>query len=424
MTKNSLYQKRQFRKLRRIVRYAYQNSNFYRNLYDTSGFHPDNLQSFSDLNEIPMITRNDLKKVLEDNPDDLYTSHIRRSDWSQQTSGSSGIPIKIIASRFERLRLMLIMVQIYRLAGMRLFDQVVVIKDPIDIRKHSLVERIGIMRHDYYSIYQPIESIISSLKERIRRVDILKSMPSDLANLVYTASRDGVNVQPPRVIFSDSETLDSANRSAIEKYFKVPLLDFYANTETGIAAFQTSSSNGRYLIPTNSVIFETIPSDLLGANEYEIVLTGLINKTTPIIRYRIGDLSDGPVELPNSTCSFASVGGIHGKYLDFLLKNDGTVVSSHAAKQNLTHLPGIKRFQISQGRIGSLKVTIEPSLSWRAETVNVIKEQFLRDFGPDTEIELVLVEDLSKSITMDKKFKVVHSLVAQELLSKSNLERN
>jgi phenylacetate-CoA ligase len=424
LTLNSMRTKKQFRKLRRVVRFAYRHSAFYRNLYDQAGFHPLDLKSPRDLQKIPVVSRGDLQAVLAQNPESLYTRKITESYWSQQTSGSTGVPIRIAASRSERFRIMLSMVRIYRHAGMRLSDQVVVIKDPIDIRKHSMVERIGIMRHDYFSIYEPMESIIASIQRRKRRVDILKSMPSDLANFVYSARRDGIQVRPPRMIFSDSETLDNQSRRAIENYFGVPLVDFYANTETGIAAFQTPWSNGRYLIPRNTIILETVSNELLGTNEYEIILTGLINKTTPIIRYRIGDICDGPVAPPTATRSFASLGGVHGKYLDFLIKNDGSVVSSHVAKQNMTHLTGIKRFQISQQTRGALKVLIEPTSAWKSETQNIIREMFARDFGSDLMLEIILVDDLSKSITMDRKFKVVHSSIAQELLSESLIQKN
>lgn len=424
LNQSSLETKRQFRKLQCIVRFAYRRSPFYRDFYDKSGFHPRELKSPNDIQKIPMVTRGDLQNILDLNTNSLYTRKISEHQWSQQTSGSTGVPIKIVATRFERIRIMLSMLSMYRLAGMRLADQILVIKDPVDMREHSIVERIGFMRHDYFSIYEPIESIIASITSRKRRVDVLKSMPSDLANLVYSAKRDGIRVQSPRVIFSDSETLDSQTRLAIENYFEAPLFDFYANTETGIAAFQTPCSDGRYLIPRNTIIFEAVTNDLLGPNEYEIVLTGLINKTTPIIRYRIGDICLGPFAPATVNCSFASVAGVHGKYLDFLLKNDGTVVSSHVAKQNMTHLTGIRRFQISQERRGALKVLIEPAPSWELETLKKIRAAFTRDFGSDLSLEIILVEDLSKSVTMDRKFKVVHSSVAQKLLSESIIQND
>jgi phenylacetate-coenzyme A ligase PaaK-like adenylate-forming protein len=306
------------------------------------------------------------------------------------------------------------------MAGMTLTDRHIVIKDPIDIRSRSFVENFGVLRHKYYSIYDPMNSIIDDLLAS-PTPDILRSMPSDLSNLVQTARSRGIRLPKPKAIFSDSETLDSPTREAIEGFFNVPLLDFYANTETGIAAFQTPTSNGRYLIPEDFVLLETVKNPKLTDGDMDIVLTGLVNKTTPIIRYRIGDVSDGSVER-EPTSAYSSIKSVHGKYLDFLVRTDGSIVSSHAAKQNLTHLPGIKRFQVKQDEIGTVVIRIQKAEDWSPQTEVQIRQDFARDFGSTTTVLIEFVADLSKDVNNYRKFKVIESSVSQQLLTAVHTE--
>jgi len=298
---------------------------------------------------------------------------------------------------------------------MSFFDRHIVIKDPIDIRSQAFIERFGLLRHRYFSIYDPMPEILAEISVEPRAA-ILRSMPSDLANLVQTAESNGIRFPLPRLVFSDSETLDKPTRNSIENFFGTPVLDFYANTETGIAAFQTPDSNGRYLIPEDLVILETVTNPLLQDGDTDIVLTGLLNRTTPIIRYRIGDVADGRV-CRDQGAPFSNIDGVHGKYLDFLVRTDGSIVSSHAAKQNLTHVPGIEKFQVQQQEIGRVVIRIQRASDWLDSTEVRIRSDFARDFGSDTEINIEFVESLSKETNNYRKFKVVESKVSQELLT-------
>jgi phenylacetate-CoA ligase len=224
----------------------------------------------------------------------------------------------------------------------------------------------------------------------------------------------------PRVskLFVDSETLDSPTRKLIEDTFQARAIDFYATTEVGVAAFQIGDSSGLYCVADDNVIFETkINSNLQGGDE-DIVLTGLVNMTTPIIRYKIGDVCEPGSRAPIGGNGFSTVKSIHGKYLDFLVKPDGSVLSSHAAKQNLTHLKGIRRFRVIQESLTLLNIEIEPNSDWSINIENEIRELFRRDIGPSVTVVISLVEGLAQKQVNYKKFKVVESKIAQEFLSK------
>jgi phenylacetate-coenzyme A ligase PaaK-like adenylate-forming protein len=176
----------------------------------------------------------------------------------------------------------------------------VTIKDPIDIAKPNFVQRLGGFRHEYYSIYQPIEEIRESIADKWTTIAVLKSMPSDLANLGWLIKSEGLNFPPVRSLFTDSEKLDGATRKFIEEVFKSQAIDFYATTEVGVVAFQSKKSEGKYHVNDDAVFVETNANVQLEIGDEDLILTGLINFTTPIIRYQIGDIVTPGDRLPTN----------------------------------------------------------------------------------------------------------------------------
>ena len=55
----------QFQKLFKLVKFAYEKSQFYNELYDNAGFHPSKLKSFNDIEKIPLITNQNIRESFE-----------------------------------------------------------------------------------------------------------------------------------------------------------------------------------------------------------------------------------------------------------------------------------------------------------------------------------------------------------------------
>ena len=78
-----------FEKLRGQTAWAYERSPFYRRTWDAAGFHPSQLNALDDLHRIPVITKEDLRQDLLDNPP--FGSNVC-DDWAEieRIHGSSG----------------------------------------------------------------------------------------------------------------------------------------------------------------------------------------------------------------------------------------------------------------------------------------------------------------------------------------------
>lgn len=86
----------QLKKFRRIVEWAYDNSPFYRRLYQEAGLEPGDIKSFEDIRKVPQIEKAMLREVQERRPfpyGDILAVPLEQVTAFRQTSGTTGVPV-------------------------------------------------------------------------------------------------------------------------------------------------------------------------------------------------------------------------------------------------------------------------------------------------------------------------------------------
>jgi phenylacetate-CoA ligase len=86
----------QLKKFRRIVEWAYDNSPFYRRLYQDAGMEPGDIKRFQDIRKVPKIEKDMLREVQQHDPfpyGDMLSVPTERVTAFRQTSGTTGTPV-------------------------------------------------------------------------------------------------------------------------------------------------------------------------------------------------------------------------------------------------------------------------------------------------------------------------------------------
>jgi len=405
----------QFKKIKHIVNVAYEKSEFYRRYYNERDFHPQDLKSYADINKIPIIER----KILKETPvEQILTNHDYAKLHFHTTSGSSGIPVKYYYSGQEAFWTSYGWLRVYLMMGMKFTDKTVALRDPIDIKKPAFFQRLGLLRYDYYNIFNTISEIYEAISNKYDCIDILKGMPSDLLNLCYEIRKGKKKFPKVRLVLSDSEVLNDFARQYIYETLNKPVFDAYGSVENGCIGFQLAGSNKYFLNEDQVKLENRTEKDSVG----DAVITNLRNTTFPIIRYQIGDVidfGDGKSDLPG--VKLQTIKQIYGKYLDFIVLPDETIISPHIPKQELTHIGCIKKFQIIQKDLDVVHVIVEPESSYTDEIEKQIISSLSKVFKNQIKICVEYDDELTKKTAQKgKKFKVIKSDIAQDFLSKSN----
>lgn len=399
----------QLKKTQRIVEEAYKKSSFYHDLYKNSDFHPEMLKTYEDIQKIPIAKRSTIKSMPVES---IVTRHDFDKLHLHTTSGSSGIPVKFYYTGKEDLIKNYGVLRAYLTMGMKLTDKTVAFRDPCDITKGTFYQKMGIVPYDYYNIYNPVEENYKLLCDKYQTIDVLKGMPSDLINLCYAIRKGNKKFPKVKLLISDSEVLDDFSRKFISETMNQEILDFYGSVENGCIAFQIPGSK-KYFLNEDQVLVENGNASSIAG---DAIITNLRNTTFPIIRYQIGDViefGDGKSDIEGM--NFKTIDRVQGKYLDFIVLPDKTILSPHVPKQEMTYIKGIKRFQVQQKEIDKVTVVVEKDIDFTEKEEKEIIEKLEKAFKNQIKCEVTYDDQLS--VKTKNKFKCIQSDVAQQFLT-------
>jgi phenylacetate-coenzyme A ligase PaaK-like adenylate-forming protein len=153
------------------------------------------------------------------------------------------------------------------------------------------------------------------------------------------------------------------------------------------------------------------------SNSYPVVLTGLNNKITPIIKYQIGDFIEVDSSFNQKVFSRKQlITRIEGKYLNFIVLPSKKIVSAHVIKQELTHNASISAFQFHQLDLNSADLRIQlKSQENRDALISDLKnsiENFL-----ENEVIVNVVEFDFTQVRKTRKFMAVKSDIAEAFMA-------
>ncbi|MBI4114267.1 MAG: hypothetical protein HY445_00300 [Candidatus Niyogibacteria bacterium] len=273
--------------LHELVNYAWQHSNFYRELWKSKGFNPEKeFRSDSDLKKIPILTKSEFlstsaksRSIL--NPEDGYY-------FTAISSGATARPLISLQSRFPKP-------SYYRfiesqVKGSR--SSVLILRPA----SHATAFLGATLPEKYFppgSIFSIGDIVNYSVSAHIAKeieADSLVARPSDAVRFAAVLEQVGYSLSRITFVWITGEPLTSAATSLLKSLYSNAVIFYvYAMTEgpcsMGMKSSLCSSLDaigpGAYHLNTEDFIFE-IP-------EKSSIVTALHKIPTPIIRYETGD---------------------------------------------------------------------------------------------------------------------------------------
>lgn len=345
----------QERKLRQMLRYAYDHSAYYKRSFAEAGIGPQNLDTLP----LPCFPTID-KKTLLSHFDELVTvpdltqEGIRTFDASGgvdskpylgkyhvvHSSGSTGKPgyfaydeaaweymlLGIIRAALwdmsmgEIIRLLLSRPRIVYIAATDgRYGGAMAVGDGID--------GVG-ARRMYLDINAPLQEWVSKL--RAFKPNIVIGYPSAIKVLGELISNGQISLQVLRVI-SCGEPLGASLRNYFESVFQAEVINIYAASESLALGVETHTSGGMLLFDDMNVI------EMENGKMY---LTSLYNFAQPLIRYEITDRLALKEAAENGKYPFRVATGLLGRSEDILWFEDDS------GKQEFLHPLAIEGFCI------------------------------------------------------------------------------
>ena len=155
------------------------------------------------------------------------------------------------------------------------------------------------------------------------RPTMVYGFPSYLLALAEAARERGTVLPRVPLVYTSSETLTAEVRKSLESAYRGRVADVYGCTEFKEIAVQCP--HGRYHVNFESVYLESVADGEGGPPR--LLVTTLVNKAMPLIRYTLGDA--GRLVDEDCPCGRQSpqIVELHGKLAEGLVFPDGTRVA-------------------------------------------------------------------------------------------------
>ncbi len=276
--------------LRRLIGHCYATVPFYRQLMQDRGLTPDAIGSLSDIQKMPVITKQD---VLQAGDAIISTKFPRWRRRRTSTSGTTGAPMPIYRNLFSIGDEHAFVRRQWDWAGVGLFDKCAYLKGRVFTEIGRQTDRLHmydpVMRELHLSTYHLSPEIVPTYVKILEQhgVKTLIGYPSSIYPVAKTCLDRKIPLKLDAVLLT-SETLIQPYRNAISEAFGCKVFDFYGGAERVCYIF--TCEHGRYHVQPEYGLTELIPVDSEEEGCSRIVATGFWNMAMPFVRYDTGDL--------------------------------------------------------------------------------------------------------------------------------------
>ena len=399
----------QDKKLRKMLRYAYQHSEYYRRTFTQAGISEENIDKIP-LKQFPVIT----KELLMQNFDELVTDpkikqeELRKFDESPvsktenylgryhiiHSSGSTGIPRYFVYDNKAWGQMLLGIIR-GALWGMSMTDILKLLAGKPSILYIAATDGryAGAMavgdgitglhaRQEYLDINEPIEKG----NRKVIKFDpnIVIGYPSAIKLMAEQVRLGNVPNHVRRVI-SCGEPLSAGLRRFLEDTFKCPVINFYGSSESLALGLEEKAGEGMILFDDMNVI---------EIEDGEMYLTCLYNFTQPLIRYHLTDTLKPKKRLANDPYGFSRAEVLLCRNEDemWFRKADGREEFIHPLSVEGICVDGLKDYQFVQTSDKAFQILAEISKDASKESITHGIESIIEPLLADKALENISYE--------------------------------
>jgi phenylacetate-CoA ligase len=410
-------------RLQDVVQAAWDHSPYWQTTMRDHGIAPSDMRCLADLRRFPLLDKETLRARREEM---VWRGEGPRMQL-MRTSGSTNEALQFYTNSNREAQINAARMRGHRWVGMERGEKEMYFwGSPIELNKQDRIKRLrdwlvndGLSNG--FALKPELAPRYFAYWKRWRPKCIF-GYPCSLALMAVMASAAGINLGSLadcglKMIVTTSEILADVDRKAIADAFGVPVYDSYGLREGGLIGHECDRFTMHCM--DEQLILETIDPATLQPTEGEgeLVLTNLVGKVMPMIRYRTGDI----VTLSNEACecgrNLSSLRISGGRVADFVVTDNGTWIPGYAFIYICRSIKGITNFQIIQERKGRIRALLVVDGNFPSDGVGQVRQAVQKRLNSSNEIIVELVDALAPSPS--GKYRPVIGKLAAELRSKT-----
>lgn len=400
-------------RLERLIRHAYHQVSYYKELFDRNGLKPSDIKTKDDLYKIPILTRKDVhengQRMIADNfsANKLIHGH---------TSGTTGTPLSFYWDKNTCVYTNAVDWRQKNWAGINYGDPIAIFLGrtivPPHREKPPFWQKDHIHNQLWMSSFHMNKKNLPDYIKKMKKFQpaAIEGYPSTLYILARFLSKSN-STFPLKAAFTSSETLLPIQREVIEKAFECKVYDFLGLAERVVFATECECHSGHHLNFEYAINEIVDKNDLLveqGSQGY-LVGTSLHNYAMPFIRYKTNDISR--IRTDDCPCGrkMLLIDDITTKAEDIVVTPEGKMVSSSVLTHPFKPLTNILESQIIQEDLYNLLIKIVREKGFDESSIDKLIFSLKERIGDSIKIKIEFVEHIPR--TESGKFRWVISKV-------------
>lgn len=377
-------------RVRELVKFAFENSLFYREFYKDIDI--DSINTVEDLKKLPVLE----KELVRENIDAFYTVLPQDAEVSN-TSGTTGKSIKFYYTKKDIQRRMAYLDHfkmqhgfVHRKMKKASFTSAKVIP-PNQKSKIYWRDNLSVRQRIYSGFHckgEATKYFVDNLnKYKPHSID---GYPSALYEMAKYIVNNDIKIKfTPIAIFPTAEPLLPHYKELIERAFGCPVRDQYASSEG--APFITECKCGKlhYCMDTGVIEFD---------QDGEMLVTCFETHGSPLIRYKIGDKAFLSADTKcECGCAMPTVDRIEGRTLDFVYTYDRQKVTAvYLSLVSGDFLNSMRAMQFVQNDFTSIDVYIETDDAYTEDMRQIIIDKLHYSLGSKMNVRVHVVDEIAK----------------------------
>ena len=360
-------------KLRQLLIYLYKSNLYYGNIMKEIGCNPILDDPINIYNALPYMDKTTLKNINEE----ILTSELMGCEEKfDYTSGTSGTIIKCYKTQEER-NILALNIWINR----KHFDNKVRPSNYISFFNRDIEERIG----KFYDTNQ--DNMIKLFRKILEYEPRWISGPISIFEKLAGLIAEGIkfDITSLKVIEFMGEYVSEEKRRFVEKNFKCKTVNNYGAQEVWCMAFECEKHHLH--IQENICILDFYK------NSNELVVTSLVNRFMPIIKYRLGDV--GKIE--SCVCNNKNdIVVLQGGRIGNLIVGTN-ILGDYFFDQliwdiNRTYEDSIYAFQAIQREVDNFELRLVKGSAYNTTIYNLLKKRMEMEFKRNLKVDVIFVD--------------------------------
>ena len=395
---------RQWEKLRKVVKAAYESCPYYTELLDGVGLKPEDVRTPEDYAKIPFLT----KAVIRKRGKDMLARGADPAKLVEAgTAGTTDMPVKFYRTKQVGQEKWAQTASFNRWYGWDVGDPVAFlwgaamdIYAPVSLRGKI---RKFLINQDVLLPTVPLtEQELDRHWKTLERFQprVVQGYPVPLYLLARHVKVAGgrLNLPSLKAVVATAEPLYEYQRELAEEMVPCKVYDRYGARETGLISQECVAERALH-VNTEGVYLEII-ADGRPAKEGEtgeVIVTDLHNTTMPFLRYQLGDVAALSARACGCGSGLPIMHSITGRVGDLVVLPSGAMVPGFWFPARLVkYAPGVDQLQVIQEEPSRFTIKYVPGAKFSSNDMAKMQEMFEVLFGKESKADFVVVDDIPR----------------------------